>query len=169
MARPAVLRNEVAHPVDDGGPVRGVTIRKPHVERDGTRILAQLERGAQGADDSLECTCVCIHSSVHPLGNPAVDLDVAVLEEHDSVGALDLLRPRELVVVTADRTARISDRHVNRFSPWRAAPNVLRSAGNLPIRIEEMDAVLDEDASALLRVPLPVIDGEDLCEVLERE
>src|ERR671937_3011462 len=92
-----------------------------------------------------------------------------MLEKHDSVGALHLLRPRELMVVAADRTAHISDGHLNRFFPWRAAPDFLRSAGNLPICIEEMDAVLYEDASAILCIPHPVIGRQDLCEVLDRE
>jgi hypothetical protein len=43
MARPTVFRNEVAHPVDDGGPVGGLAIWKPNVERDGTRILEHLK------------------------------------------------------------------------------------------------------------------------------
>jgi hypothetical protein len=34
---------QVAHPVDDCGPVRGLAIWEPNVERDGTRILAHLE------------------------------------------------------------------------------------------------------------------------------
>src|SRR6476646_5909892 len=92
-----------------------------------------------------------------------------MLEEHDSVGALHGLRPSKLVVVAADRTAHIPDSHLNRFFPWRAARNFLRGTGNLPIRIEEMDAVLYQDASALLRIPHPVIAGQHLCEVLERE
>jgi hypothetical protein len=43
MARATVFCNEVAHPLDDGGPVRGLAIGKPNVERDGTRILAHLK------------------------------------------------------------------------------------------------------------------------------
>src|SRR5256885_1133361 len=92
-----------------------------------------------------------------------------MLEEDDSVSALHVLRPRELMEVVPDRTAHISDSHLHRFFPWRAAPHFLRSAGDLPICIEEMDAVLDQDASALLCVPHPVIAGQGLCEVLERE
>jgi hypothetical protein len=43
MARPTVLRNEVAHPADNGGLVRGAAIWKPNLKRDGTRMLAHFK------------------------------------------------------------------------------------------------------------------------------
>jgi hypothetical protein len=43
MARPAVFRDEVPHPVDDRGPVGSLAIRKTDVERDRTGILAHVE------------------------------------------------------------------------------------------------------------------------------